>query len=74
MVVDLKFLLKNKFNVKKVFLSERNDINDNQIINYKFATKNVYKTFLPFPICLTIGIGGGMGVIGLIIFLLDKFL
>lgn len=65
--------LEEKFNVKKMFLYEKFDVNNNQIINYQLATKNAYKNLFPVYIPLPIAIGGGIGIIGLIVTLLVMF-
>lgn len=56
-----------------MFLYEKFDVNNNQIINYQLATKNAYKNLFPVYIPLPIAIGGGIGIIGLIVTLLVMF-
>lgn len=62
---DYQIVLEEKFNVKKLFLFEKYDVNDNQIPNYQCATKK--------PIPLPLAIGGGLGIISLVIALVILF-
>lgn len=71
---DYQIILEEIFNVRKMFLYENFDVNNNQIINYQLDTKTAFKNLFPFYISLPIAIGGGIGIIGLIVKLLDMFL
>lgn len=62
---DYQIVLEEKFNVKKLFLLEKYNINDNQIPDYQCATKK--------SIPLTLTIGGVLGIIILIVALVIWF-